>query len=273
MELKSEFPLDKEQLPGYVHRSTKGMEYLKKVQDKSAKRFVFGPVDTNIALPVEGTCPLVALKASILVTIITDGPMSDEDLEYEILLHLKTQIRPLNKLEIRRLFWKEPLPDTKAVNRVLYDMRRRGILAAGKPDLEVGAKPTWTLSQAQINLEGRARDTDGTCSRLDSDNSSTSKRIHFQQKRAREESDLSSSSSSSTSTPPHRPPPKKRTCTSASESSLFSEGSETEGNRVLHESVSESSALPPPMLKPPLRLQLSGQYSNVKRWTRRIDIF
>ena len=77
-------------------------------------------------------------------------PMNDEDVENFVSETLKEVVylnrKNLNVLDIRRRFPEAIRPDTRQLNRVLYDMESSGRLKKGPPK-KYGSnlKPTWCL--------------------------------------------------------------------------------------------------------------------------------
>ena len=147
--------------PGYAHRSTKKLRG-EIVKNGAAKTFVFGQKkkDDTDATEEEGERGEDKEKkiedndpfyhSSPFTLAIQFQVVDDVDLEScvtEILSSSssKAATKPLNVLDIRRQFPEAIHPDTRQLNRVLYQMEASKKVKRGPPSRKAtNKKPTWT---------------------------------------------------------------------------------------------------------------------------------
>ena len=116
-----------------------------RVKNGAAKTFVFSgkKVDDKEDAGETPNNDLATFKLSIEFI-----PMDDEDVENFVSETLKQVVyfnrKNLNVLDIRRRFPEAIRPDTRQLNRVLYDMESSGRLKKGPPKRS-NRKPTWCL--------------------------------------------------------------------------------------------------------------------------------
>lgn len=147
--------LDKSLFPGYVHRLTQGMDGpLKEVKDKSAKVFIF-----NSACTDDGTtqAPIDLTGKHVSVISLPLDPLTDEDaaMGAEAIVRSALGTRAgLNVLDIRREFDEALRPDTRQLNRILYNYKRQdgaNLFERFEPprtkgkDKRGSSKPLWRL--------------------------------------------------------------------------------------------------------------------------------
>mmetsp|Transcript_22531 Transcript_22531/g.55556 ORF Transcript_22531/g.55556 Transcript_22531/m.55556 type:complete len:361 (+) Transcript_22531:55-1137(+) len=160
--------LDKSLFPGYVHRMTKTKN---KVKDDGAQVFVLGREGDAAA----GGAPMVAEMGDRLLKIVSLPPiaLSDEEVGTTA-LSILGEIHGAwpTVLDIRWCFDTEDSlqPDTRQLNRVLYELERRGRLECTQPKKpSKSQKPTWRISkgdgQPGDGLQGwkRKADDDSDC--------------------------------------------------------------------------------------------------------------
>ena len=135
--------------PGYKHRLTKGMNgSLKVVPNKNgAKVHVFTRPQrqsNNDTTSRTGGQLLFEGKLLTIVEPSIEGIWDDQELWAETISVLKHFKTPKNVLEIRRTF--DPPPDTRQLNRVVYNMEREGIVQRHPPSSSTKSKkPRWKL--------------------------------------------------------------------------------------------------------------------------------
>ncbi|KAJ1450618.1 hypothetical protein M885DRAFT_499977 [Pelagophyceae sp. CCMP2097] len=150
-----ELNVDKAQFPGYVHRLTKGTDGT--VPDKGAKLYALEPLAGAAAAggdaAGETTHTLLRLDARVLVFAVHEAALTDGQVAEKLLgafgarpsqtvLDLRSSM--LSDLDARLL------PDTRQLNRVLYDLEALKRVKRGPP-LKNGRnskKPTWALVDA-----------------------------------------------------------------------------------------------------------------------------
>jgi hypothetical protein len=141
IEPKSQHSFSPGLFPGYTHRSTLG--HVHSVENGKAKSYVFSrkrkrgntTLDENASF-----CPSLPFK--LTVEFLT---MEDRDVELyliELLASYSTSDSRCNVLDIRRLFPEGIRPDTRQLNRVLYQMESSTLLKKGPPN-GTNQKPTW----------------------------------------------------------------------------------------------------------------------------------
>ena len=152
IEPKSNHNFKDELFPGYVHVSTERHSNGIRVKNGAAKTFVFSgkKVDDKEDAGETPNNDLATFKLSIEFI-----PMNDEDVENFVSETLKEVVyfnrKNLNVLDIRRRFPEAIRPDTRQLNRVLYDMESSGRLKKGPPK-KSNRKPTWCL----VHLKGKS---------------------------------------------------------------------------------------------------------------------
>jgi hypothetical protein len=136
--------MKKSLFPGYVHRPTLGTfaGHLTEVPDrKDATVHVFGSKATQTK-DID----------SLFIVVPDDISLSDEQVRVESISILDAwQGRAPNILEIRNAFEYAFPPDTRQLNRVLYQLERDGVVkrhgrSAGKPD--------WELKECVVHSKG-----------------------------------------------------------------------------------------------------------------------
>lgn len=151
--LQSSHTFEKKMFPGYKHRLTKGMKgSLDVVPDnKGARVYVFESSQTTFTHEEDdGDNHQQQLFAGKLLTIVqseaaaTPNSWTDDDLWTEVFVVLESfSCVPCDVLEVRRQL--DPQPETRQLNRVLYDMERSSIIQRQPPLSSKNQKPRWTL--------------------------------------------------------------------------------------------------------------------------------
>jgi hypothetical protein len=135
--------MKKSLFPGYVHRATLGTfgGRMKEVPDrKGAKVHVFASKSTQTEDSVSSEESNVK---SVSIVTPNEESLSDEQVRVESISVLDDwHGRAPNILEIRNAFEYAFPPDTRQLNRVLYQLERDGVVkrygrSAGKPDWEL----------------------------------------------------------------------------------------------------------------------------------------
>ena len=152
--------------PGYTHRSTKG--HIDIVKNGAAKTFVFGQkkkydTDDNEEEGEKGGDKEKKIEdndvfyhSSPFTLAIQFQVVEDVDLESfvtEVLSSFssKAATKTLNALDIRRRFPEAIHPDTRQLNRVLYQMETSKKVKRGPPSKKAtNKKPTWILISDHI---------------------------------------------------------------------------------------------------------------------------
>ena len=153
LRLLRSFPVNKAQFPGYVHRLTVGSHgHLKEIKnDGGALVYVLSLEDAGLA-PVghAGACPT---RGGFLVTLVVlvGASLTDVEVEAGVLGALASpggcSVASPTVLDLRRCFEESLMPDTRQLNRVVYELVKRGRVLRGAP-LDNGRhsqKPTWKL--------------------------------------------------------------------------------------------------------------------------------
>ena len=151
--------VDKITFPGYVHRTTLGAEgsclHSQPVDDRSgAVLYVLGRDISKTS-----TCCTRKNedhKPNIFMLVSLNEPLTDEMVESDIIANLRAidetgftakgygPSDAVNVLDIRARFSEHAKPDTRQMNRVIYDLKKRGIVTEGPPR-PCNMKPTWSL--------------------------------------------------------------------------------------------------------------------------------
>ena len=142
IEHKSSYNFDSRLFPGYVHQSTLG--HVDCVNNGLAKTFVFGTKTTRKGKRQDGSDDKLShstpFKLSMQFIAVNDNDI--QALVTEILSSSSQSQR--NVLDIRRQLPEAIRPDTRQLNRVLYDMEGLGELKRGPPK-SCNHKPTWMM--------------------------------------------------------------------------------------------------------------------------------
>jgi 25S rRNA (uracil2634-N3)-methyltransferase len=141
IEPKSQHSFNAKLFPGYTHRSTKG--HVKSVENGHAKSYAFSrkrKQDNTTSCENASFCPSLPFKLSVEFSTV-----EDKDVELyviELLALSETSNAQCNVLDIRRSFPEGIRPDTRQLNRVLYQMESSKLLKKGPPHGS-NQKPTW----------------------------------------------------------------------------------------------------------------------------------
>lgn len=142
IESKSQHNFDDQLFPGYIHRSTKG--HVKSVNNGRAKTFVFGRKGKHQD-EEKDECDGIFCPISLFTLSIEFAAVDDHDIEEFVIEMLSaSQNTKCNVLDIRRQFPEAVRPDTRQLNRVLYQMESSNKLKRGPPKGS-SQKPTWKL--------------------------------------------------------------------------------------------------------------------------------
>ncbi|KAL7529751.1 hypothetical protein ACHAWF_007552 [Thalassiosira exigua] len=146
IEHKSQYDFDSQLFPGYIHRSTKG--HVHKVKTGSATTYVFSrrnKHDRDENGNTAGFSPPLSFTVSIEFLPV------DDDYAKAIVMEILSvsQEESWNVLDIRRRFPEATRPDTRQLNRVLYQMESSNQLIKGAPK-KVNQKPTWKLAENSL---------------------------------------------------------------------------------------------------------------------------
>ena len=126
---------------GYTHRATNG--HVNSVSNGQAKSYVFSKKrkqDNTTSRENALFCPSLPFKLSVKFSTV-----EDQDVELyvlELLALSTTSNSQCNVLDIRRSFPEGIRPDTRQLNRVLYQMESSKHLKKGPP-YGSNRKPTW----------------------------------------------------------------------------------------------------------------------------------
>ena len=170
--LLKQFPVDKSRFPGYVHRTTLGTSTtMDRVKDGAgAVLYVCGwaeDVRGTSGSPLQSTAgdagpSLASLDARLFIIVlpVEEAPqLTDADVESAVLKTLAVapplpdqERAPVpagcyTALDIRAKLRPAVEVDTRVLNRVLYDLRGRGLVRSGSPvtNGRRSLKPTWAL--------------------------------------------------------------------------------------------------------------------------------
>mmetsp|Transcript_23608 Transcript_23608/g.33875 ORF Transcript_23608/g.33875 Transcript_23608/m.33875 type:complete len:372 (+) Transcript_23608:483-1598(+) len=163
LKIQQEFPVDKSQFPGWVHRLTNGSHgRMASVNDSGSKVYVLSAKETPTSIaPGDNSTTsksieneLRRLGARIFVAV-PNAPtvMKDceiDDIFYTLLKERKCKPQPtvLDLRESMRLILDPAiLPDTRTCNRVLTKMKSEGRIYQGPPlsNGRKSKKPTWHI--------------------------------------------------------------------------------------------------------------------------------
>jgi hypothetical protein len=141
IEPKSQHSFNAELFQGYTHRATNG--HVNSVSNGQAKSYVFSKKrkqDNTTSRENALFCPSLLFKLSVKFSTV-----EDQDVELyvlELLALSTTSNSQCNVLDIRRSFPEGIRPDTRQLNRVLYQMESSKHLKKGPP-YGSNRKPTW----------------------------------------------------------------------------------------------------------------------------------
>ena len=148
IEPKSQHRFNAQLFQGYIHRSTNG--HVERVDNGMARTYVFSEKrkaidddDEEEDSQYENFC--VSTPFKLLLQFHT---LYDDDIEscvMNVLHSLLPQNTNSNVLDIRRQFPEAIRPDTRQLNRVLYQMEASNMIKKGPPK-SCNQKPTWTLA-------------------------------------------------------------------------------------------------------------------------------
>ena len=143
LKLQSTHDFDPTKFPKYKHRLTTGMSgNLKEVPDKNCSRvYNFSFVENASG---NAPCPFPGLV--VLVYLLSEQhAWSDKEVRARLVELLPGLSEPQDVLQLRRKF-EEPIPDTRQLNRILYDLEKQSV-ALRSPPSGKNQKPRWSLTK------------------------------------------------------------------------------------------------------------------------------
>lgn len=147
LEMISCSPVQKSQFPGYVHRLTKGAAgVLTSVKDDGAMLYELGAVGAPAAEESPST-RLQKMDIDISLLVVAQSTLLDSEVKFRVLQILKDS-KDATVLDIRRHFDASLLPDTRQLNRILYELLGSKHITKCPPlaNGRKSQKPTWKLS-------------------------------------------------------------------------------------------------------------------------------
>ena len=143
LKLRSKGTFDASKFPGYKHRLTVGTSGpLQEVPSKKGSTvYIF---DRTERRHLTVTTSLRRRRLLRIYCLPVIQAWSDEEARARLVELLGASAQPQDVLEIRRNY-EEPIPDTRQLNRILYDMERHKIVQRFAPLLERNKKPRWNL--------------------------------------------------------------------------------------------------------------------------------
>lgn len=145
IEERSHHNLDASLFPGYIHISTKGEVHgVKSVKNGNARVTVF--CKKNAASPKQSE-----FDSRSRTVIIHMSNVTDDDIATMAKVIMQSSKEAMNVLEIRAMFGEAIKPDTRQLNRVLYQMEAKQHVMKGPPTFKKPNKPTWKIrSEAYV---------------------------------------------------------------------------------------------------------------------------